>query len=179
MDQRKTAMIIIMVLGGAAVLGSYVHGFATHPETSNDLWGGVPLALQPIYTVSMLLAAAGFFPMASYLVLRVDPDEARVAGRFGYSIFNWLLLFITVPSALWMPLTFAMLEQPSIGLWWIIRIDLAVVGLGAVGMVLSLLMLRPRGPKVHYILAVIGAIFLANQTAFLDAIVWPAYFPLP
>ncbi len=179
MDHRKIAMIVIMVLGGAAVLGSYVHGLATHSETSNELWGGVPLWLQPFYTVSMFLAAAGFFPMASFLIFRVDPEQTRIAGRFGFGLFNWLLTFITVPSALWMPLTFAMLEQPSALLWWAIRVDLAVVGVAALGMVLSLLALQPREARVHHGFAVVGAILLANQTAMLDAIVWPAFFPSP
>ncbi len=177
MDHRKIAMIVINVLGGAAVLGSYAHGLMTHPETSNDLWGGVPAGLQPFYTLSMLLAAAGYFPLVSFLLLRVDPDRARVAGRFGYSLFNWLFLFITIPSALWMPLTFAMLEHPSALLWMLIRIDLAIVGLAAVGMVASLLALRPREAKIHYALAIVGAVLLANQTALLDAIVWPVFFP--
>jgi hypothetical protein len=179
MDRRKIAMIWINVLGGAAVLGSYVHGLWTNPTTSNALWGDVPEGLRPFYTISMLLAAAGYFPLTSFLLLRVDPDRARVAGRFGFGLFNWLYALITFASALWMPLTFAMIEHPSAVLWLVIRVDLAVVGLASVGMVASLLALHPREPKLHHTLAIVGAILLANQTALLDALVWPAFYPFP
>jgi hypothetical protein len=179
MDRRKIAMSLINVLGGAAVVGSYVHGFLTHPESSSALWGGVPEGLRPFYTVSMLLAAAGYFPLTSFLLLRVDPQRARIAGRFGYGLFNWLYAFITFASALWMPLTFAMIAQPSETLWIIIRFDLAIVGLASVGMVASLVALRPREPRLHYALAIVGALLLANQTALLDALVWPAFYLWP
>ena len=177
MDRRKVTMIGINLLGGAAVLGSYAHGLLTHPETGPQLWGAVPEGLRPLYTVSMLLATAGYFPLTAYLLLRVDPDRASVAGRFGFGLFNWLYALITFPSALWMPLTLAMLENPGAGLWFLIRVDLAIVGLASLGMVSSLLALNQRRPRLHYALAIAGAVFLANQTVLLDAIVWPVFFP--
>jgi len=176
MQPRKVAMLIINVLGGAAVLGSYAWGLATHRGSSGALWGGVPQGLQPLYTVNMLLAAAGYLCFTYFLLARLDASEAQVAGRFSFAPFNVLYLLILVPSALWMPLTFAMIEQPSPQLWAAIRLVLALVGLAALGMLLALLGLRPRRPAWAYWLAVAGTVPFILQTAILDALVWPAYF---
>ncbi|MBW2508727.1 MAG: hypothetical protein JRE81_08865, partial [Deltaproteobacteria bacterium] len=107
-------------MGGAAVLGSYVHGLLTHPETRNDLWGSIPLELQAVYGVTMWLAAAGYFFFSYYFLVRTDADEARF-GRFGFGLINALYALIMVASALWMPLTFAYFENPSPAMWLLVR----------------------------------------------------------
>jgi hypothetical protein len=164
------------VLGGAAVLGSYVHGIATHPGTSGAVWGGVPESLRPLYSVSMLLAAAGYFPMTLFL-LRRDPDGARVWGRPAFRVFGWLYALVLIPSALWMPLTFRMLETPSAWLWWLVRLDLLAVAVGALGILAAVLALRPLERRGAWRLAVVGSLCFCFQTAVLDAVVWPAFFP--
>ena len=84
MTQRQRLLVAVLVVGGLAVLASYVVGFLTHPDTRWGIWGGVPASLRPLYTVSMLLAAAGFFPMTIYLLFRVDVDNGSLAGVSGY-----------------------------------------------------------------------------------------------
>jgi hypothetical protein len=159
------------------VLGSYAHGIATHPGSAGAAWGGVPESLRPLYTVSMLLAAAGYFAFTSFILFRVSPRALRVAGHFGFGLFPLLYLLILVPSALWMPLTFAMLGAPSDALWLAIRAVLALVGLGSLGLVAALLALEPRAPRRHWLLALVGSLAFAFQTAVLDALVWTAFFP--
>ena len=99
MDKRRLALVV--VIGGILVLGSYVHGIVTNPETRGDVWGGVPQAIQPLYTVSMLLAAAGC-PRSrrEYFLAGTEPrdictwsgirraGEARPGRRRG--ILDWL-----------------------------------------------------------------------------------------
>jgi hypothetical protein len=167
----------INVLGGVAVLGSYALGIAAHPDTRGEVWGGVPQGLRPLYTVSMLLAAAGYFAFSGFVWLRLDPERTRIAGRFGFGLLNALYALILAPSALWMPLTFEMLEAPSAGLWAAIRLVLAAVGLGSLGLLAALLAVRPREPAWAHALAVAGCAAFAVQTALLDALVWPAFFP--
>ena len=41
MHTQQYILLGIMVVGGAAVIGSYIHGFVTHPGSANVLWGGV------------------------------------------------------------------------------------------------------------------------------------------
>lgn len=176
--RSKAALALLNVVGGAAVLGSYVHGLATHPLTRGDVWGGVPEPLKPIYTVSMLCAAAGYFPFTYYIFFHVDPERVRIAERFGYGAFHVLYGCVLVFSALWMPLTFAMLEQPSLPLWYAIRLTLAIVGIASLGILAALITLQPRQGGTVHAAAVIGCAAFCIQTALLDALVWPAFFPI-
>jgi hypothetical protein len=173
---RKRLLGWINLLGGSAVLASYAYGLSANPEMRSALWGGVPEAIRPLYTVSMFTAAAGYFLFTGFLFFRVDPRSARVAYRFGYGIFNLLYLLVLVPSALWLPLTASMIDQPSVGLWIAIRGVLTVVGLGSVGLIVALLRLSPHPTGVSYHLAVAGSIAFTFQTALLDALVWPIFF---
>ena len=61
MRTEQVILLIINILGGAAVIGSYVFGLKGQSGGANVLWGGVPNSLRPVYTVSMILSALGFF----------------------------------------------------------------------------------------------------------------------
>ena len=172
----KRRMLWINVLGGVAVLGSYAWGIATH-DNPGAVWGGVPESLKPLYTISMLTAAGGYFLFSGFLLFGVDAARARFAGQHEFGLVNALYALILVPSALWMPLTFAMLSEPSPSLWIAIRIVLGLVGIGSLGLLVAVATVRPRTPVVAHALAVLGLVAFAIQTALLDAIVWPAYFP--
>jgi hypothetical protein len=170
-------MAWIVLLGGAAVLTSYAFSLRIDPATRADLWGDVPPGFLPVYIVSMVLAAGGYLAFTYFLFVHVDPDRARIAGRFGYSLFTGLYVLILGPSALWLPLTSAMVQQPSSILWLGIRVLLTAVGLGSAALLLALLSLRPRQPARAYWLAVAGGVVFCFQTAVLDLFVWTALFP--
>jgi hypothetical protein len=119
----------------------------------------------------MLSAALGYFLFSGFLLFAMEPAELRLTNR--------CYLLILAPSALWMPLTFRMLEVPSLGLWVAIRTVLALVGLGSVGLLGALVMVDRGASRAGRVLAIAGAVAFVVQTALLDAIVWPAYFPVP
>jgi hypothetical protein len=177
MHPQRRSLAWINVVGGIAVLASYVHGILSHPATRGEVWGGVPEALQPLYATSMLAAALGYFAFTSLVFLRLDPDEVRI-GRYGFGLFNALYAAVLVPSALWMPLTFAMLAEPSPILWWAIRLDLALVGIASLGLLAAIAAVRPAPPAGRRRAALIGAAAFCFQTAVLDALVWTALFPV-
>jgi hypothetical protein len=170
-------LIALNVVGGLAVLASYAIGLGSASSAGAALWGDLPEALRPYYKVNMFLAAAGYFLFTPYIVFRLRPEQTRIAGRFGYALFPILYALVLIPSAIWLPLTEHMIAQPSAALWALVRLDLACVGLGALGLLASLLALRsaPRGRA----LAVLGLVPFCLQTALLDALVWPAFFPFP
>jgi hypothetical protein len=176
MNPQKRTLLWVNVVGGTAVLASYAWNLLAHPEAGGDFWGGVPAALRPGYVVTMLLAATGYFAFTRF-VFRLRPAQVRIAGRFDYSAFKWIYALILVPSALWMPLTFAMIQDPSAALWASIRLTLAAVGIGSLLLIAALLRLQPAAPTGAYRLAVAGSIAFTFQTAVLDALVWPAFFP--
>lgn len=167
-------MIRINLIGGALVLASYAYCFAAYPGPVSDFWGGVPEPLRPVYAASMVLAAAGYFAFTFFLLFRWR--TAHRVGRIGTRTFNALYAAILFPSALWMPLTFAMLESPHDALWGAIRLVLFAVGIGSLGLLAGLVRVRPLTPSLAHQLAVAGSAAFSFQTAILDALVWPAYF---
>jgi hypothetical protein len=124
----------------------------------------------------MVLAAAGYFAFIHFMLFRLDPDKTSVWHRPGFDAFNILFTAILIPSALWMPLTFAAAEATSVLLLWVVRLVLAVVGLASLSLLATLLNVQPRRPPWAYWLAVIGCVAFCLQTAVLDMIVWSAYF---
>jgi hypothetical protein len=176
MHPQKKQWLAINVLGGVAVLGSYAHGLITHPETRNLLWGDMPEALKDVYGVTMWLATAGYLVFMHHVFFRVDASEARVGKNLGFGVINACCAAVVVASALWMPLTFAYLADPSTALWLLIRADLIVVGIGAIGLLLTLFNLRPRPTGWAGSATVVALLLFALQTAFLDPFVWPLFF---
>jgi len=174
---EKHLWIWIVLLGGALVPVSYVHGLVTHPDARGGLWGGVPEMIQPVYTVSMFLAAAGFFLFTGFILFQVDPAQECKWRRTGFWVFPLLYALILIPSALWLPLTFAFMESQSGWLWWVVRIDLFLVGLGCLGLFPALLAFRSGRGGLFFVLALVGLTLFCWQTAVLDAIIWPYYFP--
>jgi len=178
MHIQQIALGLINVVGGTLVLASYIHGVLAHPDTRADAWGGVPAGLKPFYFISMLLAAAGYFAFTYFILFRLDPDEVKIGNACSFQLFHAIYALILFPSTLWMPLTFAMLEHPSSALWWAIRVTLAVVGLASLALLAVLLILGPSDSTSLYWLAVAGSAAFCIQTAVLDMLVWPAYFPV-
>jgi hypothetical protein len=176
MSAKKWLMLFINLLGGGAVIGSYIWGFLTHPNAGQALWGGVPDSIRPFYTAGMFLAATGYFAFTYFILFRLNPTNTRVFSRFPFGLFNVLYAAILIPSALWMPLTLFALEGHSLGFVWAVRIVLALVGLASVGLLFALLKVEPRLPRLAHRLAVAGCVGFCLQTAILDAIVWVAFY---
>jgi hypothetical protein len=173
-DVRRLAWLNLV--GGVGVLASYALGLLGNPDASRALWGGVPEAARPLYTLNMLLAAAGYFLFTPFVLFRLPPDETRLPGAFGYRLFHALYALVLFPSALWMPLALAAAGEPGGWLFWLMRLDLAAVGAGSLGLLLALLGLRsPRAPRGRG-LALAGLVPFCFQTAVLDAVVWPALY---
>ena len=178
MDAEQILLGVINIIGGILVIGSYLQGARAHPGMVGEAWGNVPASIKPIYTISMLTAAAGYFAFSYFIIFRLDPAEVAAVNSFSYPMFILAYALILFPSAMWMPLTFAMLEKPSRILWWAIRVTLFIVGIGSLGLLALLLILNHDEPTWLFWLAVAGAILFCIQTAVLDALVWPIYFPV-
>lgn len=176
LDSRRFSLLAVNVLGGLAVLGSYAWGLAD-PAVRGGLWGGVPESLRPVYTVNMFLAAGGYFLFSPYVFFRLDPERTRLAGGWGYGAFVALYGLLLVTAALWLPLTAAYLSAPGVGLWAAIRGVLLLTGLASLGLGAAIATARPVGSVLGRRLALVGIVPFAFQTAVLDALVWPAYFP--
>jgi len=174
---QQLTLGLINVAGGILVLGSYAHGLITHPANRDAIWGGVPETIKPLYTANMLLAAAGYLAFTYFVMFRLHQDNAQLANLSGYRVFYIIYALILLPSALWMPLTYAALGHPDSSLYyWAVRITLAVVGLASLGLLGVLLSLHYSESSPTYWLAVAGSVFFCIQTAVLDGIVWSVFF---
>lgn len=166
----RTKLFAWIAIGGALTLGSYVWGVMGYPELRDGMWGGVPESVKPLYTINMFLAAFGFL-IAMALLLKYADD----------ALLNRLFLpytLILIPSALWLPLTVWYLQSAAGGLWWAIRIDLFLVGIGAIMLWPAIGKLSEASGNLRHI-GRTGLFFFILQTAVLDAILWPAWFVHP
>ncbi len=172
---KKMAWIWINVLGGAAVIGSYIYGFLAYPNAAEGLWGGVPAGFRPYYSVGMVLAAVGYL-VVSFFLLRLDESETRISNRFGFGIFNVLYLIILIPSAFWMPLTLLAMGKASPVWTGLVKVDLAFVAGGSLGLLYAILNSWPRRSAASHLIAVLSCVGFCFQTVILDAIVWSFFF---
>jgi hypothetical protein len=176
MATQQIILLVINIIGGAAVIGSYIFGLRGQSGGANVLWGGVPENIRPVYTVSMIISALSYFAFLYYIFFRLEPPQVSIAGVSGFTMFYIVFLFILIVSAFWMPLTNMYVSNPGTGIWIWIRIVLAVVGLASIALFVALLTLQGKVPGTAYWLAVAGSGYFAFHTAVLDAIVWAALF---
>ena len=169
-------LLVINIIGGAAVIGSYIFGLSTQSGGANVLWGGVPANIRPVYTVSMILSALGYFAFLYYIFFRLDPAQTSIAGVSGFTLFYVIFLLILIPSASWMPLANVYVGNPSTGMLVLVRIVLVIVGLASIALLWALLTLQGKVPGISYWLAVVGSGYFAFHTTVLDAVVWSALF---
>lgn len=175
MDGQRRSLLLLIGIGGTAVLGSYVLAFVGTPELRSGLWGGLPESLKGAYTVNMFLAAAGFFPATVLLGFKTPLGEFAQQTGSSWEAMLGAYAAILMPSALWLPLTALYIEDPSTPLWIAIRLVLFAVGLGASFLGLLLIRRAARGPTWAWA-AVVTFLPFWLQTMVLDAIVWPWFY---
>lgn len=175
MHAQQIALLILNIIGGAAVIGSYIYGLNAQAGGASVLWGNVPANIRPVYTVSMIISALGYFAFLYFLLFRLNPGGLVIGGNFGYGIFFGIFILILLPSALWMPLSNFYVGDPVAGTWVMVRTVLALVALGSVFLTWSILSL-PLKEGVAYWLAVAGAGYFTFHTGILDAILWAVLF---
>jgi hypothetical protein len=173
----RVALAILNVVGGVGVLVSYTLAFQHPPEVRDALWGGVPAAIQPVYTASMLAAALGYFPMTHLFVLGTPAYEGASTQAHARALFLAYAALL-VPSAMWLPMTIELILAPSLGLWWLVRLVLFAVAAGTLTLLLFTWRHARASKAWHRWLPVAGAAALALQTVVLDALVWPAFYPM-
>ena len=175
-SRARLAFVLIQVVGGAAVLGSYAHGLLTHADAVEVLWGDTAQPIIDAYTQTMLAAAFGYFPF-TYLWLRYGP-ELCIGDRPAMPIVTALYALVLIPSALWMPLTFEAEHSGSLAIYIAMRVVLLLVAAGSLGLFIVLFRARPRVSHALFVAAVVGMGAFFLQTAILDAFVWPVLVPI-
>lgn len=175
MNIRHSIFLAVNILGGILVIGSYILSIRAH-GSAEPFWGGVPVSMRSLYGVSMLIAAVSYTTMTLFILLRVAPDSAKICNMCDFRLFIVLYSLILAASALWMPLTYALLGNPSVAVEFLVKAVLVIVALGALGVLVSLLGLSPKPSGVFYWASVAGALLFFLHTAVLDATLWSYYW---
>lgn len=173
MEIEQVILLIINIIGGAAVLGSYVLGVRGKKGSADRLWGGMPQKVRPVYYISMLLSALGFFFFLYFLLFTVAPDTVLIADIFGYWIFYIIFIGMLGFSAFWMPLTNKMANEPKKSTWIWVRTVLFLVAFFSAALYWALLSIQEGNASVIYWLAVAGSGYFTFHTAVLDMLIWP------
>jgi hypothetical protein len=173
---QQIVLLIINILGGIAVIGSYILGLRGQSGGANILWGEVPVSIRPVYTISMVISAVAYFIFIYYILFRINPKETTIGGHLSYSIFYVIFFLMLAPSALWMPLTNMYVLNQASGTWFAVRTVLFIVGLASIGLFVVLLTLQPKNHGLGYWSAVGGSVYFAFHTFVLDALVWAYLF---
>ena len=167
---KRYIFYAINIIGGISVLYSYAHGLSTHIELRENLWGDIPLFIRPYYTLNMILAAIGYFFFTNYILKKIVVNNHK-----HLNLINILYAGIIVPSAIWMPMTFEILKNPTDLLWLGIQIVLFIVGLSTTVLILFFFS-KIRQNNWHFYIGILGLIPFWIQTMILDALIWPYYF---
>ncbi|MFC1789644.1 hypothetical protein ACFLYY_01560 [Patescibacteria group bacterium] len=168
----KIIFLIINIIGGIAVIGSYIWGLKAGSGGADTLWGDTPAGVRTIYTISMFLSALGYFAFIYFILFKLNP------ASFNFNIFYIIFLGILGASAFWMPLTNLFLANPGTLLWVGIRLVLAIVGISSIALAWVLISLHMKEIGLAYWLAVVGSAYFAFHTAILDMILWPIFFKM-
>ena len=147
---QKLLLIFINVIFGSLVLLSYYKGVNREPDLSLKLWGGVPKVLQPYIVASMFISALGYFFFTANFLLNINPEEAKFLGKFNYWSLCVVYLFILIPSALWIELSFSYMKSGDINTWYCVVAVLYCVGFFSVLLLLSILLVNPFGKYFHF-----------------------------
>lgn len=171
-------LLLVNLIGGIAVLGSYVAGISGHPGQADLLWGSLPEGVRGVYTANMFPAAIGYLVSFAWL-MSASSAQPRLSGRPALPILTALYAVFLASSTAWMPLCWLALDSHDASLLPMIQAVLAIAGLASVGLLAALAKLTdPPRPRWHRA-GLVGMGFLVLQCAVLDALIWPRFFGIP
>jgi len=144
---QRLSLLMINLIGGVAVLGSYAVGISSHPGQTDLLWGTLPEGVRGIYTANMLPAAIGYLVAFAYL-MAAPPERLQHAGKPALPTLSTVYATFLASSTAWMPLCWVALDGGRDDLIGLIKLVLLLAGLSSAGLLLLLARLtdppRPR-----------------------------------
>ena len=173
----QNTFILVNVIGGISVLGTYVIGITLFPEHRDDLWGGVQGKLRNVFVFSMLIAAAGYLTFAYVSIFQegISSDKIGVADRsFLIILISGIFLF---SASLWMPTLLAYILSDN-NLWWIGSItSLWVTAISLLGLSVIVGFSPIFGlSSISKYLSLIGLVYITFHCLIIDGFIWVLLF---
>lgn len=168
---------LINIIGGIAVLGSYVYGILAFPELRQSLWGGIDGRWRIIFTLSMLPAAIGYLIFAHSTLFRggvLELQNSMLLIRILPHIFTVLFLF---SSSIWMPATLSYLSTGNIAWWHAATTALWVTACSLIALLSLTTLLYVAEPSRQTLVGLFGLTYITFHCLVLDAVIWITRFP--
>ena len=169
--------ILINIIGGVLVIGSYILGFNSELDNKLDLWGGITGKTKQLFTISMLLSVIGYLTFLFYMIFKGGLDNNDNGSLLGLNPFLILSILFLISASIWMPATIKFLDT-SLYYWWIVTIIvLWITAISLVAMFIILLLSQNIEYNLSLKLATLGIAYISFHCLILDAIIWVFKFP--
>ena len=175
---QTNIFVLINVVGGIAVLGSYVLCLMMFPEQREALWGGVVGTTRNIVVISMLFSAAGYLAFLYISVFNVSTDLFSEKSLMNGNLILILALTFLLSSTAWMPTSVAFLETSN-NLYWNLSVaSLWVAAISLIGLFIAVFITDFSGASnLPKIISVAGLGMITFHCLVFDAIMWVSNFP--
>lgn len=176
--EETTTFLIVNIVGGILVLGSYLVYISQFPQESSQLWGGVSKKIQRLIVPFMFLAAGGYLLTGWWFWQTIDPEFLGFAGNLGYTgIITLFGIFLGFSTA-WIPTAIKAIQTRSTR-WKITTYGVLIVVSISCLIILFLICtatVETSKSPIGKNLAIIGWCFLCFQTVILDGLFWVIKF---
>ena len=166
----------INIIGGVAVLSSYVGGILLYPEQREGLWGGIENRHRSYFVLSMLIAALGYLTFLYVAIFRSTDVLFQSNLPLGPYTLSILCITFLSSATFWMPATILYLHLKQDWIWFVIVIALWITAISLIGMTGAVLS-TTRDVFPYKILMSAGLVCTAIHCAIFDAAIWVAKFP--
>lgn len=175
---QTTIFLVVNIIGGVLVLGSYFICFIQFPQERTNLWGGLSKKTQQKIVPFMLLAAGGYLVTSWWFWQIVEPDFVNFPGKFTYLSSITLFAIFLALSSVWMPVAVLAIKTRSTVLQTTTNSVLTGVSISSL-LILFLVCtatVETNGISLGQVISIVGWSFLCFQTVFLDGILWVLKF---
>lgn len=171
--------LIINMIGGTAVLGGYLVCLYVFPSQREALWGGVQNGWQSVFTVSMIIAAAGYLAFSYGILFKSSPEEFSSRLLDTKHAISILCMIFLISAAIWMPATIAYLKTSN-SIWWILSVISLWITAISLFTTTFIVITHPLAiPSIFYRgLTIAGISYITFHCLVLDAIIWVSRFDI-
>ena len=167
---------VVNIIGGVAVLSSYIATLVLYTDQRSDFWGGLNTNQQKFFVWSMFFAALGYLIFFYWVIFRLE--SGLIIGTSSLhahlpTILCGIFLFF---STLWMPTTSLFLQTGN-NLWWYLAVAILwVVSISLLLLLLIALVNHGNNRSWVSILGMVGLMYLVVHCTLFDAIIWVSKF---
>ena len=173
----QTVFLIVNLIGGVAVLGSYAIGLGYFPEYRDELWGGINGIWRNVLITVMLLSGAAYLTFCYFIVFREDIHTYGTHFILGPHTISLLTGLFLLSATMWMPSAILYMHTEN-NIWWVFTVGalwvtalslLSLTGMYAFSTTAPI-------PVFDRIVCTVSLSIITFHCLVLDAIIWVFVF---